>query len=82
MLSRYFNEREGFDAKRDMLPRRFFGETLTVGGRRYSLSMDEYLGGLRRYYKAWSIREDGRLEDGAREDLEELLESWELRCVS
>ena len=70
LLTRLFNEREGFDRERDNLPERFFREQLSFKNQVRKLEKEEFERALEIYYKMRGIRQDGRISEEKKKELE------------
>ena len=74
LLTRYFNEREGFTRKEDTLPARFFSEPIGHGDKKYLVDRDEFEWALDKYYEKMEIEKDGKISEAIRKKIFEFLQ--------
>ncbi|MEX0567768.1 MAG: aldehyde ferredoxin oxidoreductase family protein [Candidatus Njordarchaeota archaeon] len=73
LMTRYFNEREGFTKGDDILPKRFFEESIKINNEEFKLSEQEYMDALSMYYKMRGINEEGKIMHDVKDRIENLL---------
>lgn len=73
LMTRYFNEREGFARSNDTLPKRFFEEPIKVNNKVFRLSKQEYVEALDMYYQVRGIDKKGKIMPRIGEKIERIL---------
>jgi len=69
LLTRMFNEREGFRKEKEKIPERFFREKIVFRGQEKTLSEEEFEKAIKMYYRLRGLKEDGTISNEKKKEL-------------